>query len=63
MRDPNISFLETYKSVDMFIRDAYGTKEGVSYYIGLMEKRNPIGRGIFSRMDGGLQNAQACQMA
>ena len=33
----NVDFLELYKKVDAFIRDAYGSQEGVSEYLKLME--------------------------
>ena len=38
MRDLNIDFLEEYKSVDKFIKDAYGSAEGVTEYIRSMEE-------------------------
>ena len=37
MRERNIDFQEKYKSVDSFIKGAYGTPEGVSEYIRQME--------------------------
>ena len=37
MRELNIDFLDLYKSVDRFIRDAYSSNEGVSSYIRIME--------------------------
>ncbi len=37
MRDLNIEFLEEYKRVERFIRDAYGTQSGVTDYLKLME--------------------------
>ncbi len=37
MRDLNIEYLELYKKVDRFIRNAYGSSEGVSLYISQME--------------------------
>ena len=37
MRDLNISFLDLYKRVDKFIREAYFSAEGVSEYIKRME--------------------------
>ena len=37
MRDLNIEFLEEYKRVDIFIRDAYGTQSGVTEYLRQME--------------------------
>ena len=37
MRELNIDFLELYKKVDRFIRDAYGSEDGVSEYIRQME--------------------------
>ena len=33
MRDLNIDFMDLYKCVDKFTRDAYGSAEGVSEYI------------------------------
>ena len=38
MRDLNIDFLEEYKSVDKFIKDAYESAEGVTEYIRSMEE-------------------------
>lgn len=38
MRDLNIDFMDLYKSVDRFIRDAYRSEEGVSEYIRQMEQ-------------------------
>ena len=40
MRDLNIDFLDLYKRVDRFIRDAYSSNEGVSEYIRKMEINN-----------------------
>ncbi len=37
MRELNIEYLELYKKVDRFIRDAYSSSEGVSLYISQME--------------------------
>ena len=37
MRDLNIDFMDLYKSVDRFIRDAYSSSDGVSEYIRQME--------------------------
>ncbi len=37
MRELNINFQEKYKSVDSFIKGAFGTSEGVSEYIREME--------------------------
>ena len=37
MRDLNIDFMDLYKSVDRFIKDAYSSSEGVSEYIRQME--------------------------
>ncbi|MCR5151154.1 MAG: hypothetical protein K6B52_08005 [Clostridiales bacterium] len=44
MRDLNIDFIDLYKSVDRFIRDAYSTAEGVSEYIRQMEQNDFKGR-------------------
>ena len=44
MRDLNIDFMDLYKSVDRFIRDAYSSSEGVSEYIRQMEKNDFKGR-------------------
>lgn len=44
MRDLNIDFMDLYKSVDRFIRDAYSSTEGVSEYIRQMEKNDFKGR-------------------
>lgn len=33
----NVAFLEVYKKADAFIRDAYGTKDGVTEYLRRME--------------------------
>lgn len=35
--DINVAFLEVYKKADAFIRDAYGTKDGVTEYLRRME--------------------------
>lgn len=43
-RENNIAFLELYKSVDRFIRDAYASDEGVSEYIRMMETKDSLGR-------------------
>ena len=40
----NLAFLELYKSVDRFIRDAYSSGEGVSEYIRIMEAKGPSGQ-------------------
>ena len=37
MRDLNIDFMDLYKRVDKFIRDAYSSSDGVSEYIRKME--------------------------
>ena len=39
-RDRNIQFLELYKSVDRFIRDAYASDEGLSTYLRIMENES-----------------------
>ena len=39
MRDLNINFMDLYKRVDRFIKDAYHSSEGVSEYIRLMESK------------------------
>ena len=44
MRDLNIDFMDLYKSVDRFIRDAYSSTEGVSEYIRQMEQNDFKGR-------------------
>ncbi len=44
MRDLNIDFLDLYKSVDRFIRDAYSSTEGVSEYLRQMEQLDYKGR-------------------
>lgn len=44
MRDLNIDLMDLYKSVDKFIRDAYGSAEGVSEYIRQMEQNDYKGR-------------------
>lgn len=44
MRDLNIDFMDLYKSVDRFIRDAYSSSEGVSEYIRQMEQNDFKGR-------------------
>ena len=44
MRERNIDFLDLYKSVDRFIRDAYSSKEGVSEYMRKMEAYDRAGR-------------------
>lgn len=37
MLEQNVKFMDLYKSVDRFIRDAYRTSEGVSEYLRQME--------------------------
>ena len=37
MRDLNINFLEEYKSVDNICKDIFGTRDGISEYIRIME--------------------------
>lgn len=37
MRELNIRFLEEYKTVDRYIRDAYKSEDGVTAYIRMME--------------------------
>ena len=44
MRDLNINFMDLYKRVDRFIKDAYHSSEGVSEYIRLMESKDSKGR-------------------
>lgn len=44
MRDLNIDYVDLYKSIDGFIRDAYSSAEGVSEYIRQMEANDYIGR-------------------
>ena len=46
MRDLNIDFLDLYKRVDRFIRDAYASSEGVSEYLRQMEQKDFKGRGL-----------------
>lgn len=46
MRDLNIDFLDLYKRVDRFIRDAYASSEGVSEYLRQMEQNAFKGRGL-----------------
>lgn len=43
MKDINVTFLEEYKRVDNYIRDAFGNGEGVSEYIREMEARQAEG--------------------
>ena len=45
-KDKNLEFLELYKSVDRFIRDAYATSEGVSEYIRNMESKSFLGSNV-----------------
>lgn len=44
VRENNLSFLELYKSVDRFIRDAYGSDGGVSEYLREMEAKEALGQ-------------------
>lgn len=44
MRDLNINFMDLYKRVDRFIKDAYHSSEGVSEYIRIMESKDSKGR-------------------
>ncbi len=44
MRDLNIDYVDLYKSIDGFIRDAYSSSEGVSEYIRQMEANDYRGR-------------------
>ena len=46
MRDLNIDFLDLYKRVDRFIRDAYASSEGVSEYLRQMEQNDFKGRNL-----------------
>ena len=46
MRELNIEFLDLYKRVDRFIRDAYASSEGVSEYLRQMEQNNFKGRSL-----------------
>ena len=48
MRDLNIDFLDLYKRVDRFIKDAYASSEGVSEYLRQMEHNDFKGRRIVS---------------
>ena len=43
MRDLNIEFMDLYKRIDRFIKDAYSSSEGVSEYIRLMERHSDEG--------------------
>ncbi len=43
MRDLNVDFMDLYKSVDRFIRDAYSSTEGVSEYLRRMEQNHSKG--------------------
>ena len=43
MRDLNIDFMDLYKRVDRFIKDAYHSSEGVSEYIRIMESKDSKG--------------------
>ena len=44
MRELNIEFLELYRRIDRFIKDAYGSTDGVSEYIRQMEQNDGKGR-------------------
>ena len=44
MRDLNIDFVDLYKRVDRFLRDAYDSSEGVSEYLRRMEETSSRGR-------------------
>ena len=44
MRELNVDFMDLYKSVDRFLRDAYSSSEGVSEYIRCMETYDIRGR-------------------
>ncbi|WP_028519687.1 DUF6548 family protein [Ruminococcus flavefaciens] len=44
MQELNLDFLELYKSVDKFLKDAYSTSNGVSEYIRQMEINNSDGK-------------------
>ena len=44
MRDLNIDFVDLYKRVDRFLRDAYDSSEGVSEYLRRMEENSSRGR-------------------
>ncbi len=44
MQTLNINFMELYKDVDRFIKDAYSTQEGISEYIREMEIRALAGK-------------------
>ena len=46
MRDLNIDFIDLYKRVDRFIRDAYASLEGVSEYLRQMEQNDFKGRSL-----------------
>ena len=48
MRDLNIDFLDLYKRVDRFIKDAYASSEGVSEYLRQMEHNAFKGRSLVS---------------
>ena len=51
MRELNIDFQETYKSVDKFIRDAYGSTEGVTEYIRTMEESYRDGFSLLGQIE------------
>ena len=48
MRELNIDFLDLYKRVDRFIKDAYASSEGVSEYLRQMERNAFKGRMLVS---------------
>lgn len=48
MRDLNIDYLDLYKRVDRFIKDAYASSEGISEYLRQMEHNAFKGRSLVS---------------
>ena len=55
MRDRNIDFLEVYKAVDIFIKDVYGTGDGVTEYIRRMEREQYRGPKYIKYWDNDLR--------
>ena len=51
MNTASIAFLELYKRVDCFIRDAYSSQEGVSEYLRQMEARPYSGKRLYASWD------------
>ena len=44
MRELNVKYIDQYKIVDCFIRDAYKSEEGVSEYIRIMDQNDAEGK-------------------